>query len=260
MAAAITTRREHLMGTEIAIEVFDGSAPDRAVDEAFSWFRDVESRFSTFEEHSEVTRIGHGRLSIDDASPDVRHVLARCLEIEAATDGRFRIHPGQEDLPPLDPAGFVKGWSVDEAAMILRLAGVQSFLIDAGGDIRCVGHAPEGESWRVGVRDPDDPGRLAFVLRIPEGAVATSGTYFRGEHIWQTGAARDAPPSVTVVGPELGVADALATAIYAAGDEATTWMTRFPGYGALIVRSPGRAEWIGGNEVGLLDRPFTVTG
>ena len=119
---------------------------------------------------------------------EVRQVLAHCAEIEEASGRRFAIRPGRPDGPGLDPAGLVKGWSVDEAAMILRGHGLRDFSIDAGGDVLCVGTPPDGGRWRVGIRHPQRPDTaVAAVVEIESGAVATSGTYFRGEHIQTTG-------------------------------------------------------------------------
>jgi thiamine biosynthesis lipoprotein len=218
------------MGTVFTITVFDDEVDHGAVDAAFSWLRYVEATFSTFRDDSEISQIGRGELGPDDASSDVRHVLARCEELEEASEGRFSIRPGRVGGPGLDPAGFVKGWSVDEAAMSLQIDGVTRFMIDAGGDVQCLGTPPDGDRWRVGVRHPQEPDKVGAVLRIREGAVATSGTYFRGEHIWGGG-------------PSLGIADALATAIY--GDRASSlaWMSRFPDYGVMLMTSEGLLKW-----------------
>jgi thiamine biosynthesis lipoprotein len=244
VAAGIGVRRvEHLMGTVFTITVLDESHSDSAVDKAFAWLREVEATFSTFREDSEISRIGRGDLTPDHASTEVRHVLARCAEIESATEGRFSIRPGRAGGPGLDPAGFVKGWSVDEAAMLLLVEGVDRFFINAGGDVKCVGAPPDHDRWRIGVRHPQSPNDTGAVLRIREGAVATSGTYFRGEHIWGKHQSEDEVTSVTVTGPDLGLADALATAIY--GDQAAslTWMGRFPGYGVALMTSDHRISW-----------------
>jgi len=242
-SAGGVSRVEKLMGTVFTITVFDDEVDPAAVDAAFSWLRHVEATFSTFRDNSEISRIGRGELDLDDASSDIRHVLARCEELEEASEGRFSIRPGRVGGPGLDPAGFVKGWSVDEAALALQIDGLTRFVIDAGGDVQCLGTPPDGHRWRVGVRHPEDPDKVGAVLRIREGAVATSGTYFRGEHIWGSGNGKQDVASVTVVGPSLGVADALATAIY--GDRASSlaWMSRFPDYGVMLMTSEGLLKW-----------------
>lgn len=231
-----------LMGTVFRLAVPDDTST-AVIDEAFDWWREVEERFSTFRVDSEISRIGRGELSVDDASTDVRHVLARCEELEAATEGRFSIRPGREGGPGLDPAGLVKGWSVDEAALLLQRSGLSDFSIDAGGDVLCVGRPLDGaRRWRIGIRHPDRPeDAVGAVVEIDHGAVATSGTYFRGEHIW--GGAERTLASVTVIGPQLGTADALATAAFADQAASLDWMAAFPGYGVLVITADGLARW-----------------
>lgn len=247
-----------LMGTVFRLTVPDGTAP-LAIEEAFAWWRSVEERFSTFRDDSEISRIGRGELAVDDASIDVRHVLARCEELEAATEGRFSIRPGRQGGPGLDPAGLVKGWSVDEAALLLQRSGLTDFSIDAGGDILCVGHPLDGAPrWRVGLRHPDRPeDAVGAVVEIERGAVATSGEYFRGEHIW--GSDEGTLVSVTVVGPQLGTADALATAVFADQAASLEWMGAFPGYGVVVMTRDGLLRWTADLE-GMVMTPDQGTG
>lgn len=219
-----------VMGTAFAVDAV-GDIDHEAVEAVFDWWREVEARFSTFLEDSEITRIGRGELAPEDAHPDVRHVLGVCDDLEQSTNGHFAIGHG----PALDPAGFVKGWSVDEAALLLRGAGVDDFMLYAGGDVLCGGSPPDDEVWRVGIRDPFDRDRSIATVGIQRGAVATSGAYERGDHVRGTGLGELA--SVTVIGPSLGTADALATAVFAAGDADVGWLARFEGYGAVLVQA-----------------------
>jgi thiamine biosynthesis lipoprotein len=106
-------------------------------------------------------------------------------------------------------------------------------MLYAGGDVLCIGSPPDGDTWRVGIRDPFHRDRSIASLGVGQGAVATSGAYERGDHVRGSGAGDLA--SVTVVGQSLGVADALATAIYASGSSDPTWLKRFGGYSAIVV-------------------------
>lgn len=236
-------RVEHLMGTVFTITVLDGNGLPGEVDRAFEWLRWVEQTFSVFDSDSEVSRIGDGRLDRDQASAAVQEVLEECEALEAATGLRFSTHPERTGRPILDPSGYVKGWSVDRAADVLSAAGLTRFTIDAGGDVVCVGRAPDGDRWRVGIRLPSDPDSMGAVVTIVEGAVATSGTYFRGDHIWGDSAGDGHIVSATVVGPSLGVADALATAVYSDQARSLAWMSAFPRYGVLLMTADGRLRW-----------------
>ena len=73
----------------------------------------------------------------------------------------------------LDLGGIAKGYAVDQAALCLMQQGVSSALINAGGDIRIVGH----RAWSVEVRHADRHLRDRVLMkgkRMSEGAMATS--------------------------------------------------------------------------------------
>ena len=131
----------------------------------------------------------------------------------------------------LDFGGIAKGFAADEAAVVLWQHGVRSAIIDCGGDLKLIGSRPGGRPFRVGVDEPrlDDPSRLRFVLSLSNMSVVTSGNYrqftmINGKcysHIIdpRTGQSIEALPSVTVIGPDSGMCDALATAISVLGEE-----------------------------------------
>jgi thiamine biosynthesis lipoprotein len=238
-------RAEQVMGTVFSITVLDPIDP-AVVDDVVAWLHHVDDTFSTFRPDSVISRIGRGEVDPLDAPSEVRHVLAWCEDFEVASEGRFSIRPGRPGGPGLDPAGYVKGWSVDEAALLLIDAGASNFVINGGGDVLCVGAPPEGGRWRVGIRHPDDPWSAGAVLAVTGGAVATSGTYERGDHIRTTGPGAAMVASVTVAGPRLGTADALATAIFADGATTLGWVSRFPGYEVLLITTDGRVRWTEG--------------
>lgn len=247
VAPAHEVRRvEPVMGTAFGITTND-DADDDAVDAAFSWLRWVDQTFSTYRDDSEISRLDRGLLAIDEVSADVREVLVRCDELTDLTDGCFTTRPSGPDSRRLDPSGLVKGWSVDRAALLLRMAGHDCFAINGGGDILCGAPAQQPRRWRVGIRHPSQRDAVAAVLTVESGAVATSGTYERGDHLWgRSGATRRALASVTVVGPELGTADALATAVFVEGSGAPRWFDRFEGYDRLVITTAGRVRWTSG--------------
>jgi thiamine biosynthesis lipoprotein len=82
------------------------------------------------------------------------------------------------------------------------------------------------------------PDQVAFALALTDAAVATSGTYARGEHIIDpfTASPPDGLLSVTIVGPDLTTADVYATTAFAMGVErATTWCAGLDGYEAVLI-------------------------
>ena len=79
----------------------------------------------------------------------------------------------------IDLGGIAKGWAVDRAAEML--GAWSAALVDAGGDIRASA-APGGEPWPIAIEDPFDNTRDLGIIRLAEGAVATSSV---GRRRWQ---------------------------------------------------------------------------
>jgi thiamine biosynthesis lipoprotein len=228
------------MGTAVAITVpfEDLDAVDRAF-ERVAW---AERTFSVHRDDSDISRIAAGTLDPADAHPLVGEVLDACERLESDTGGWF--HPRGPDRP-LDPSAYVKGWAVDLAADDLIAAGVRSGSVAAGGDVAVIGSQPDGSPWRVGITDPDGDGVVA-AIDLVDAAIATSGTYARGDHVWNRAGA--GYRSVSVVGPSLGTADALATALFADGGTDLSWAGAFDLYDWLVVLEDGRLGMTSGME------------
>jgi thiamine biosynthesis lipoprotein len=237
-------RVEHLMGTAISVDVRDAGVASWVLDDVFEHFRRVDLRFSTFKPDSEVSRLSRGEIGEAEGSAEVREVLALCEAMRVASDGYFDVRRHRAD-GALDPSGLVKGWAVEGAADILHEAGAQNFYLNAGGDIVARGEGAPGRPWRVGIRHPERPDRVAAVLAIRDLAVATSGAYERGDHVIDPHTGR--PPagilSVTVVGPSLTYADAFATAAFAMGPDGLRWIASLPGYSGCCITSNHRIAW-----------------
>ncbi|MCZ9354275.1 FAD:protein FMN transferase [Streptomyces mutabilis] len=220
-------RVEHVMGFPVSLRVDDPDVPEEAADAVFRWLREVDARFSPFREDSEVSRLERGEVA--RVSADLAEVLDLCEAYRVATGGAFDVRlPGRG----LDPCAVVKGWSVQRAAGLLRAAGARRFCLNAGGDV-----VVAGGPWRVGVRHPEDAGRLCTVLRVTDGAVATSARYERGDHVvdGRTGRPATGLLAVTVVAPTLTAADTVATAAFAMGAEGVEWAAARDGCEVLAV-------------------------
>lgn len=241
-------RVEQIMGMPIAIDARDGSEDPTSLEPIFDWFGQVDQLFSTYKFDSEISRLNAGRIQEPELNPYVVEVLARCQSLCEETNGYFNIRtdtlPVPLELPSgqtvtggVDPSGYVKGWAVEMAANLMRGQGRQNFMINAGGDIRVKGDALPQTSWRLGIQHPRDLGTVAAVMQLSEGAVATSGEYIRGMHIVDphTGRPPDGILSVTVTGPDLGTADAYATAAFAMGEEGPRWTLGLDGYEAMCI-------------------------
>src|SRR3954471_14023533 len=200
------TQVRHIMGIPIGIDIRD----DVDVEVAFDWLREADATFSTYREDSEISRLDRGELALADCRPEVDEVLTQCMDLSRATGGFFSVRPAGR----LDPSGLVKGWAVAGAAERLAAAGAERFCINAGGDVVARGRPAPDRPWRIGIRHPVELESLAAVVAVEDLAVATSGEYEQGRHILdpRTGSPPEGLLSVTVVGPDLGKADAYATA------------------------------------------------
>jgi FAD:protein FMN transferase len=238
-------RVEQIMGMPIVVDVRDDCEP-AVLDELFDWFREVDERFSTYKETSEISRLNRDELRLQECHPDVRQVLARCDELREETGGYFDAR--YASLLAVDPSGLVKGWSVDRGGQLLDTHGLENYSINAGGDIRLRGRAVPEQAWRTGIQHPTLTDRIAAVVEANDLALATSGAYVRGEHIIDphTRSAPSGVLSVTLAGPDLGTADAYATAAYAMGEGGPGWVSTLRSYEAFLILPDGNSVWTPG--------------
>jgi len=178
-----------------------------------------------------------GELDLPDGSPDLRDVHESCAQLWRDTDGFFDVYATGR----LDPSGYVKGWAAEVASARLAAAGSVNHLVNAGGDVRVRGGPRPGEAWHVPLRHPWDGDGAFLILAVTDAGIATSGTYERGFHVVnpRTGKPARALRSVTVVGPDLGVADAYATAAVAMDRPGLDWLARLPGHEVAVVTEDG---------------------
>lgn len=130
----------------------------------------------------------------------------------------------------LDLGAVGKGYVADLVTEVLTDYGIQSALLNLGGNIQAIGSRPDGSDWRIGVRAPWENETLG-VLEISNAAIVTSGgyeNYFEDEggnifwHILDpaTGYPADSGlQSVTIIGSEGKLCDALSTALFVMGAE-----------------------------------------
>ncbi len=147
----------------------------------------------------------------------------------------------------LDWGAIAKGWAIDQAFQALKNIGIDRGFINAGGDLICWGKNPDNQAWRIGIKHPRESGFLG-VLEIADLAVATSGDYqryfeikgVRYHHIFnpKTGFPARGRQSVTVIGPQATICDALATAVFVLDDPGEL-LKKYPEYGAIIVDDHG---------------------
>jgi len=246
---------EEVMGTVVSFDVRladpadAGDAAER-IRAACASLHEADDVFSTWNPMSAMSRVRSGTLAVGEAPPQVAEVLALCARVKTLSGGWFDpwALPGG-----VDPTGLVKGWAAERALRELEVPSIGAALVNAGGDIAAFGRHDGADPWRIGIRHPWRPDRLACVVEV-DAAVATSGTYERGRHLFDP---RTASPGVraasaTVTGPRLSVADALATALAVGGDDALEAIGELRGYEGYLVRPDGTERWT-------RDMPFAPT-
>lgn len=208
------------MGTVVSIQVVGGgSAPARLTlaEQAFAWFREVESALSRFDPGSELRRLTSVVGVPTPVSPMLMAALQFALALAEETDGAFDPTVGRRmvlagfdtyyvtqrrsttevpdegatwrDIAVDDDAGTVtlhRPMHLDLGAVAKglaidlaakELAPAGDFAIDAGGDLWFGGHNQDGAPWHVGVRHPQASNEVIEALHVSDAAVCTSGSY-----------------------------------------------------------------------------------
>lgn len=140
-------------------------------------------------------------------------------------DGRLR---KADSRVKIDFNSIAKGYVVDMAARALEEWGIEDYLVDIGGEVRCRGVNAKGNAWRVGIETPFDGNNSlgAFVqqvISLSDASMATSGNYRRyyldeqGQKVSHTLDPRTGRSAVTsllsatVIAPTCAEADAYGT-------------------------------------------------
>lgn len=128
----------------------------------------------------------------------------------------------------IDLGGIAKGHAVDRAVQDLTALGIQHAQVTAGGDMRMLGNRLD-RPWRIGIRNPRKPEQIAMTLSLQDQALSTSGDYERSfskdgtlyHHILDplTGDSAREVTSVSVLGPNAIMTDALSTSVFVLGVE-----------------------------------------
>ncbi|MEY3000310.1 MAG: hypothetical protein RL648_524 [Verrucomicrobiota bacterium] len=191
---------------------------EAAFREVWAWLTDFEARYSRFKPESQLSRLnsgaGSGWQAVDPEMADMLELCdwayfqsRQCLDAtalpvvklyyraEAAPDltdvarameavgwRRIQRRPDAVWIPhgmSLDFGGFGKEYAVDVAAMLLEEAGLRTWLVNFGNDIRVSGSPRGAPGWVIGMEDPFDVSRMVKRLMLTKGGVAASGNYRR---------------------------------------------------------------------------------
>jgi thiamine biosynthesis lipoprotein len=285
-----------LMGTVVQIEA-RGEGLEPAVRAALKEMARIERLMSRFLPGSDVARLNATCCRPVMVSPETFTVVEKALLFSRLSGGAFDITiasengAGHRDVlldkeacrvslrkpgMALDLGGIAKGYAVDRAVEVLQGMGVQDALVNAGGDIRVLGHRSPHKGWLIGVQHPRAQNSLLCQLPLANKAVATSGDYYkccfrrghRQPHILDPRRGEPAQGSLTatVVADQTLVADALATAAFVLGpEEGINLIESLPGVEGLVVGGDGsiktssglEARWDQGPEPRIEDSPIT---
>lgn len=261
-----------MMGMPVCIEVVDPHVTEHDIEAVFEYYNEVDMRFSTYKTESEISKINRGEVLPHEYSPEMQEVFALSEETKKLTKGYFDIkRPGGL----IDPSGLVKGWMIHHGAQILLKRGFTSLYVEIAGDIQTHGKNPDGEFWRIGIKNPFNTAQIVKVVKLSGQGIATSGTYERGEHIWKggevgrreldeqkrprrhdtavssserTNKGERTIASVSIIAKNIYEADRFATAIFAMGEKGIMFAEKYPGLEGYIIDSTGRATMTSGFE------------
>jgi thiamine biosynthesis lipoprotein len=231
-----------IMGMHVTVEALD----EKACTLAFDYLTYIDETFSTYKSTSEISKINRGELTENEYSADMKEIFKLAEQTRLETNGYFNI---KKTDGTIDPSGIVKGWAIWQAGLLLEKNGYKDFFVDVGGDIQA--HSTtDGKTWRVGIRNPFNLSEIVKVLEVTNEGVATSGTYERGQHIYNPLDQKHEPIteilSITVVGPNILEADRFATAAFAMGNAGIHFIESLPGLEAYMIDSHGIATQTSG--------------
>jgi thiamine biosynthesis lipoprotein len=248
----------------------------------------VNQALSPYDEASELSRFNLS--SATDwvpATPPLRRVLGSALRIAAVSDGAFdpTVGPivgrygfgpiaGAEDGAyrelavgaaairktrgdvTIDLCGIAKGYALDLIREELDRAGLESFLIELGGEVFARGRHPSGRPWQVAIEQPAAlNATLGHLITLEERSVATSGVTLnsydlagrRYSHVIDArrrGPVTGGTLSASVLSEEGMDADGLATALVAVQPEEAVALAERLGLDAALYLYDGEATHV----------------
>ncbi len=155
----------------------------------------------------------------------------------------------------LDVGAFGKGYAAERVSEHLVSLGVDGgYVLDFGGNLRVIGAPHDREYFTAGIHDPrtaENSGKHVLRLSMKNNALVTSGSYIRYFEIAgkryhhlidpETGYPASTFTSVSILGPDSGVCDALSTALFVmTQEEGDTLLDSMEGYGAVWIYPDGK--------------------
>lgn len=221
-----------IMGMPVQVEIADRNVNEKDIEEVFDYLKDIDKKYSPFKNDSEVGKFNRG----EKVSAEMMEILDLCEKTKKETGGYFDIVKPDGKI---DPSGLVKGWAIWKSSYILKNVGMKKLYIDIAGDAEIV-----GGPWMWGIRNPFNKKEIIKVLNLSDCGIATSGTYERGQHIYNpiTKSAEITDIiSITVIGPDVYEADRFATAAFAMGRNGIKFIESRPDLEGYMIDKDGIA-------------------
>lgn len=297
------SKKEFLMDTYIEVSLYD----KKYIEDTFKIFREIHSLMSEDKKGSDAYNINHSNGQWTEINPMTKEVIEDSIEYSKSLNNSYDISlgklvelwdidnltkvPYEEEIEIAKNQRGIKyveiegnkikldsdihlvfgavgaGYGGDKAKEYLLSKGVESGILDLGGDLTLIGEKPKGEPWAIGVRNPiGDDLDYYGILKVKDTSVASSGNYERYKeidgkryhHILDPESGYPAEnnlASVTVVTKSGAKADAYATGFFVIGiDKALEIVNSEDDLGAIFV-TEDKKVYITPN---LLDK-FTLT-
>jgi thiamine biosynthesis lipoprotein len=176
----------------------------------------------------------------------VRRIGWQKVKLDPATHTVFLPEKGMR----INLAGILQGYGVRRAAEVMKQLGISGGLINGSGDVYCWGRQPDGSGWRVAIGDPARPHTVSSWLTVSDMAVVTAGNYEQyftvgGKYYGHiinphTGYPATGLRSVTIICPDVELADALDDAVFVLGPaEGLALINRLKGVSATVITDAG---------------------
>ena len=161
----------------------------------------------------------------------------------------------------IDFNAIAQGFTVDLVGEHLQKLGINNYMIEIGGELKCNGLNADGKLWRIGIDKPSESiqkDRFQAIIEVNSKSVASSGNYRKFKIDEETGLkyAHTINPKtgrpvqtnllgVTIVTEFCMKADAIATACMVMGlEESKVYLTNHPEIDALFIYSGPKGEWL----------------
>lgn len=107
----------------------------------------------------------------DQLEKAIKMVDYKNLEV---TGNKIRLKTSKNEI---DTGSFLKGYAIHRAKIILAENKVEHAFISAISSIETLNTKPEGESWKVGLQNPEDPSKVYHIIGVDDKSMGVSGDY-----------------------------------------------------------------------------------